>query len=137
MGKTPWDVAAILQEIVLPRQNFVQDLKADLSNFRFGVLRVVAPDCSVEDSTPEECQEAKFVYEAALETLANEVRLLDIHQVDGVREILGVNGPWSVVKLVEIYRALEKHLQSIDECEIKSVKDLIEWNNAHPVGEPR
>ena len=60
--------------------------------------------------------------------------------IEGVEELFEGNGPsvWMTgplrrLLLTESWEALNDHLGSLKNCEVKNYEELVKWNNDHPV----
>ncbi|ORX38205.1 amidase signature domain-containing protein [Kockovaella imperatae] len=152
MGKSAWDIAAILEKIVVPGRSFVAYTqkpydRVSTSPIRLGIHRNhVKPEGSEDDEvTAELREEARHMFENALEKLMPMIKAdpADTEDVNAMfqgpaasdkegEKPSFLDGPNQILFEVEAFEAINEHLARIDNCPVKNLKDLVEWNEQHP-----
>lgn len=134
MGKSTWDVAALLTQMTQHRIDYTQDIMAS-KHCTIGVIR--APFTHMDE-------ENKTLFDSAIKALGPCIKL-DPCNVPGIDELfvnLGQSGwhdgKWigSVEDLVvktEVYESINHHLAGLTNCQVKNMEEMVAWNRAHPV----
>ena len=151
MGKSAWDIAAMLEVMVPGDPSYTQYTSppfSDISRYKLGVPRIGFPSDKPTPLSPADqvtMLEAESRFADALRELKGGIKVdpADIENVEqlwaaahehgwdeagrwkGSAEHLGIN--------TDVYASLNDHLTSLDDFHLKTIEDLVDWNNAHPV----
>jgi len=145
MGKSAWDVAALLSNLVKPKHDYTQYTMhpfTDIRRYRLGVPRVgFEPQGSALER-----KEKRKIFDEALEKLGGAVIVdpLNNPQLDEMLRQRQLSkggddgekwhGTWNERLLVnETYEAMNGYLKGLENTEIRCLEDLVRWNNEHPV----
>lgn len=137
MGKSTWDVAALLDAIIDPCPSYVQTLPSRpkaLPEFEFGLLR----DGFLPTHPSPSVTQAEEMFLDGL------VKLGPVHEhgpIEGLEQLWkkdeqGVRHE-SFWFEVEHHEAFKEFMAGLRDCPISTIEDLVEWNNLHPVCRPR
>lgn len=134
MGKSSWDVAALLTCM----QERGADLMSSIKVTRKWSLGVVGhPFEPINDSAVSMFEWALAVLQPLISV--NQVKLPGVEKLYVNHGRYGwENGVWSgtagdLLLAVEAKEALNNHLKKIADCAIRTVEHLIAWNEEHPV----
>jgi Asp-tRNA(Asn)/Glu-tRNA(Gln) amidotransferase A subunit family amidase len=147
MGKSTWDVAALLSGMNDQGVDHTAHLKCqdlDISKFRLGVLR----DGFIPESPPEGVYPAVDAYLEALEKLRPAITVDNV-QIDGLSGLWtskeGKSWTWAfkhgewmgfpdgLCVTIEQEKAFEDYLQGTTGSRINSIDEFVKWNDANPV----
>ncbi len=134
MGKSPWDVAALLTAMVGGTINYTYCLDPP-HPMAIGVVR--SPFAEGND-------EASRMFDSTVQALGEMVKT-DPTDIPGVEELFvgcgtqgWKGGHWIGTKgdlllVTDAHEALNNHLSGVTNCNISSVEDLVAWNRDNPV----
>lgn len=149
MGKTPWDLAAVLS--VISKSDNAKYLEAvatpsQLSDFRFGLVRDAHP-CTkdIDPSGGDLRTECEAFYESIIRQLEPTIDQVECEAVDQMLNFDGSigwddNGRWigipdDLIVFDRFADDFKTYLQTHrPDSEIKTLSDLVQWNKLHPVG---
>ena len=150
MGKTAWDVAATLSAIAQPATpvDYLAateiGLKKGVSGYSVGVLGAGHP-CTTsifpdDHALRVECEE---LYSDALERLQPAINPIDCAAVDELVKPSSISdAPWAQIMgcpddcmtFGDWGWSFDAYAADLKSSKVKTLEDLIEWNNQHPVG---
>ena len=152
-GKSAWDVAALLEPMVPGSPSYCQYTTspfADISRYKLGVPRRGFAHTKAQENPPTPADEAtahaaEVSFEAALRIMGAGIKAnpADIKDVEKLWAAAGKHewddtGRWQgtaeeLSLNTEVYSCLNDYLATLDGFHLKTIEDLVEWNNAHPV----
>jgi len=150
LGKSAWDVAALLETMV-PRPSSYAHYTGppfeDISRYKLGIVRQGFPAEGSGPKSPGLGQDAKDLFERSLKLL-EKAKIVDPANILDIEELwaetgsdghpTGAGKSWikskaGLLLVTDLYGAINDHLEWVSDCELKTIEDLVEWNEAHPV----
>lgn len=119
----------------------------DISRYKLGIVRRGFPPEGSDEKNRERGQDAKKLFERSV-TMLNGSEIVDPANIKDIEELwaetgasahpTGAGKSWiksksGLLLVTELYGAMNDHLAWVTDCELKSIEDLVEWNEAHPV----
>ncbi|KAJ5689587.1 hypothetical protein N7462_003979 [Penicillium macrosclerotiorum] len=137
MTKSPYDLAALLDVLSAPSPSisFTQYLTASWSDISVGVLdpeQWRLPESEVKHAEGAEAQmmqDIRQAYEVIRPHARKFVDNIDLVQPDKF-ELDGENCEWRII-FADLKRDLNAYLADLEEAEVRSLEEVIEYNNKH------
>ncbi|CAD6585396.1 MAG: hypothetical protein TREMPRED_004126 [Tremellales sp. Tagirdzhanova-0007] len=161
LGKSTWDLAALLESMLLQHDSYIPFTSPphnDITRYKIGIVRrrFPADDAMGEDAKNDD--EANALYERSLESLrASGAKMVDPADIQDVEqlwtqeaeenddgaELGGVSHPAGgdegrarpesgPLIVTELYEAMNAYLSRLTDCKVKSIEELVEWNERNP-----
>ena len=166
LGKSTWDLAALLESMLLQHDSYIPFTSPphnDITRYKIGIVRrrFPADDAMGEDAKNDD--EANALYERSLESLrASGAKMVDPADIQDVEqlwtqeaeenddgaELGGVSHPAGgdegrarpesgPLIVTELYEAMNAYLSRLTDCKVKSIEELVEWNERNPASSVR
>ena len=149
MGKSAWDLAAVISSVKEPRgnQDYMKAVesgyKTPIDEFDIGIVRYAHP-CT-KDIDPNDSvliAECTALYDKVIAMMQPKVDPVECPAVDELakeHDVVGfdADGKWAgipdyLVTFGAFAESVNKYLAGLDETQIKTFDDIIQWNDHHP-----
>ena len=148
IGKSTWDVVAMLETIALPSRDFLKYAQAPYDDIATTPIRLGIHKAYVRPGDPPDKgadaflkPEAEALWKEALSKLAPIVKAdpADIPDVERLWQngypdaAPWLRGPNARLLETEMWEAVHEHLGRIENCKVRNLEELVQWNIDHPV----